>query len=89
MANNQLLSVRKLCNGGYYVTFKIDSVTIFNYEHKAILKGFNGLGTGLWRIGLCKDTQQITIATANNVYELCNTGELVNDLHEEMFIPTK
>jgi hypothetical protein len=47
------------------------------------------LVTGLWRIGLCKDTQQITIAAANNVHELCNTGELVNYLHKAMLIPTK
>jgi hypothetical protein len=26
---------------------------------------------------------------ANNIYELCNTGALVNYLHKVMFIPTK
>jgi hypothetical protein len=30
MAKNSLLSVGQLCNEGYYVTFKIDGVTIFN-----------------------------------------------------------
>jgi hypothetical protein len=74
MVNNPLLSVRKLCNEGYYVTFKIDGVTIFNSEGKAILKGLRDSGTGLWRINLRKDTPNIIIAAANNVYELRSTG---------------
>jgi hypothetical protein len=31
MANNSFLSVGQLCNEGYYVTFKIDSMTNFNH----------------------------------------------------------
>jgi hypothetical protein len=45
MEKNPLLSIVQLCNEGYYVTFKIDGVTIFNYEGKAILKGLRYLGT--------------------------------------------
>jgi hypothetical protein len=30
MANQSLLSVGQLCNEGYYVTFRIDAVTIYN-----------------------------------------------------------
>jgi hypothetical protein len=52
MANNSLLSVGQLCNEGYYVTFKLDGVTIFNSKGHAILKGVRDLGTGLWRINL-------------------------------------
>jgi hypothetical protein len=48
MANNSLLSVGKLCNEGYYVTFKIDGITTFNDGGKSILKGNRDLGTGLW-----------------------------------------
>jgi hypothetical protein len=52
------------------------------------------LDTGLWRINLRKEmqhntTQHNTIASANNVYELRNTGVLVNYLHKAMFSPTK
>jgi hypothetical protein len=39
MANHYLLSVGQLCNEGYYVTFRIDGVTIYNSAEKAILKG--------------------------------------------------
>jgi hypothetical protein len=45
MANNSSFSVVKLCNEGYYDTFKIDGVTIFNHGGKAILKGHRDLGT--------------------------------------------
>jgi hypothetical protein len=89
MVNNSLLSVGQLCNEGYYVTFKIDSVTIFKFERKAIPKGLRDLGTGLWRINLREDKTQIPIVAANNMYELRNTGALVNYFHKEMFSPTK
>jgi hypothetical protein len=46
MANNSLLSVGQLCDEGYYVTFKLDCVTIFNSRGHAILKGVRDLGTG-------------------------------------------
>jgi hypothetical protein len=35
------------------------------------------------------DKPQPNIPAANNVYELRNTGALVNYLHKSMFIPTK
>jgi hypothetical protein len=89
MENNSLLSVGQLCNEGYYVTFKLDSETIFNTTGTAILKGIRDLGTGLWRINLLKNEPQSPIASANNVYELCNTDALVNYLHKALFSPTK
>jgi hypothetical protein len=70
MAKNSLLSVGQLCNKGYYVTFKIDGVTLFNSASKAILKGHRDLGTGLWRINLRSDKPHTQIAATNNVYEL-------------------
>jgi hypothetical protein len=78
MADTSLLSVRQLCNEGYYVTFTIDNVTIFNKIGKEILKGLRDLDTGLWRINLRKEIHHNTISAANNVHELHNTGELVN-----------
>jgi hypothetical protein len=89
MAKNSLLSVEKLCNEGYSVTFTIDNITIFNKIGKEILKGNRDLDTGLWRINLRKEIQHTTIASSNNVYELRNTGALVNYLHNAMFSPTK
>jgi hypothetical protein len=47
------------------------------------------LDTGLWQINLRKEIQHNTIASENNVYELRNTGALVNYLHKAMFIPAK
>jgi hypothetical protein len=53
------------------------------------LKGARDLDTGLWRINLCKEHQQHPQEVANNVYELLNTGALVNYLHKAMISPTK
>jgi hypothetical protein len=53
------------------------------------LSGARDLDTGLWRINLRKEYQQTHLAVANNVYELCNTGALVNYLHKAMFSPKK
>jgi hypothetical protein len=47
------------------------------------------LDTGLWRINLSKEHQQPQLAVENNIYELRNTGALVNYLHKAMFSPTK
>jgi hypothetical protein len=87
--NTSLLSVGQLHNEGYYVTFKINEVTIFNSEGKIIPKGLRDLGTGLWCINLRKDKPHIPIATATNVYELRNTGAFVNYFHKALFSPTK
>jgi hypothetical protein len=47
------------------------------------------LATGLWRINLRKEHQQHPHEVTHNVYELRNTGALVNYLHKAMFSPTK
>jgi hypothetical protein len=54
MANHSLFSVGQLCNEGYSVTFRIDTVTIYNSQNVQILKGAHDLDTGLWRINLRK-----------------------------------
>jgi hypothetical protein len=54
-----------------------------------ILKGVRDLDTGLWRIKLHREHQQHPHEVANNVYELRNTGALVNYLHKAMSRPTK
>jgi hypothetical protein len=89
MENHSLLSVGQLCNEGYYVTFRIDGVALYNSPEKAILKGQRGFNTGLWRINRRHEKPQHTISMANNVYELNKTGALVNYLHIVMFSPTK
>jgi hypothetical protein len=47
------------------------------------------LDTGLWRINLKKDNQQIHQPVANIFYDLSNTGALVHYLHKAFFSPTK
>jgi hypothetical protein len=47
MVNHYLLSVGQLCNEGYYVTFRIDAVTIYSAAGKSILKGSRDLNTCL------------------------------------------
>jgi hypothetical protein len=89
MTNHSLLSVGQLCNEGYIVTFKNASVTICDPEEFQILSGARDLDTGLWRINMRKDNQQSQQAVANNVYDLRNTGALVNYLHKVIFSPSK
>jgi hypothetical protein len=88
MANHYLLSGGQLYNEGYTVTFKNDSVTICDSQELRILSGARDLGTGLWRINLREKHPQPQQPVANNVYELRNTGALVNYLQKAMFSPT-
>jgi hypothetical protein len=53
------------------------------------LKGARDLDSGLWRVNLHKEYQQHPHEVAHNVYELRNTGALVNYLHKAMFRTTK
>jgi hypothetical protein len=89
MANHSLLYVGQLCNEGYAVTFKNASVTICDSQEFQILSSARDLDTVLWRINLRKENQQPKKAVANNVYELRNTGALVNYLHKALFTPRK
>jgi hypothetical protein len=89
MENLSLLYAGKLCNEGYTVTLSNASVTIFNSQELQILKGARDLDTGLWRRNLRKEHQQPQLTVAKNVYELRNTGALVNYFHKAMFSPTK
>jgi hypothetical protein len=89
MKNHSLLSVGQLCNKGYTVTFKNASVTICDSQELQILRSVRDLNTGIWRINLRKEHQQPQQAVSNNIYELLNTGALVNYLHKAMFSPTK
>jgi hypothetical protein len=89
MANHSLLSVGQLCNEGYIVTFKNAWVTICDHQEFQILSGARDLDTGLWRINLRKDNQQLRQSLSNNVYELRNTGALVHYFRKALFSPTK
>jgi hypothetical protein len=89
IANHSFLSVGQLCDEGYIVTFKHASVTICNSQKSQILSGPQDLDTGLRRINLKQNNNHIPEPIANSVYELRNTGALVNYLHEALFSPTK
>jgi hypothetical protein len=68
MVNYSLLLVGQLCNEGYTVTFRIESVTIHNSQGIQILRGDRDLYTGLWWINLRKEHQQPQQEVSNNVY---------------------
>jgi hypothetical protein len=89
IAHNSLLSVQQLCDEGYIVTFKQDTVTICNSESSKLLSGPQDVNTGIWRINLKQTNKHIPDPIANNVYELRNTGALVHYLHKTLFSPTK
>jgi hypothetical protein len=89
MEHHSLLSVGQLCDEGYMVTFKQDTVTICNSESSKLFSGPRDDTTGLWRINLKQINKHIPDPIANNVYELRNTGALVHYLHKALFSPTK
>jgi hypothetical protein len=89
MAHHSLLSVGQLCDEGYKVTFQRDTVTICNSENCELLSGPRDETTGLWRINLTQPNKHKPDPVANNMYELCNTGALVNYLHKALFSPSK
>jgi hypothetical protein len=89
MANHSLLSVGQLCDEGYIVTFKQDTVTICDSGNSQILSGPRDLNTGLWRINLRRTNNHKPEPITDNVYELRNTGALVHYLHKALFSPTK
>jgi hypothetical protein len=74
----ELNSVGQLCDEGYIVTFKQDTVTICNSDNAKLLSGPRDVNTGLWRINLKQTNNHIPEPIANNVYELRNTGALVH-----------
>jgi hypothetical protein len=89
MANHSLLSVGKLCDEGYIVTFKQTSVTICDSEKSQMLSGTRDLNTGLWCMNLKQTNNHIPDPIENKVYELRNTGALVHYLHKSLFGPTE
>jgi hypothetical protein len=89
MANHYFISIGKLFNEGYVVTFKDASITVCDSQKFQILSSPWDLDSGFWRINLKQDNQQIHQPVANNVYELRKTGALVHYLHKALFSPTK
>jgi hypothetical protein len=89
MANHYLLSFVQLCDEGYTVTFRRDTVAICNYESSKLLSGPRDVTTGLWCINLKQTNKHIPDPIANIVYELRNTGALVHYIHKALFSPTK
>jgi hypothetical protein len=97
MENNSLLSMGKLCDEGYSVVFNTNGVKILNNEkQEIIMKGSRDHATGLWRINLLQTNPTCNISqppsqphTVNTVYDLRNSGALVNYLHKAMFSCTK
>jgi hypothetical protein len=89
VVNQSLLSFGQLCNEGYIVTFKQDTVTICDSDNSQFLSGPRDLNTGPWRINLKQTHYHIPHPIENNVYELRNTGALVHYLHKALFSPTK
>jgi hypothetical protein len=85
MATHSLISVGQLCNEGYMVTFKKDTVTICDSKNYQIFSGPRDLNTGLWRINLKQDNNHKPEPIANEVYELRNTGALVHYLHKALY----
>jgi hypothetical protein len=89
MAHHSLLSVGQLCDEGYIVTFRQDTVTICNSDNYELLSCPRDETTGLWRINLKYTNKHKPDPIANNVYELRSTGALIHYLHKALFSPMK
>jgi hypothetical protein len=82
MAHHSLLSVGQLCDEGYIVTFRQDTVTICNSESSELLSGPRDETTGLWQINVKHTNKHKPDPIANNLYDLRNTGDLIHYLHK-------
>jgi hypothetical protein len=89
MTHHSFFLVGQLCDKGYIVTFRRDTVTICNSENSKLLSGPHDDTTDLWRINLKSTNKHIPDPIANKVYELRNTGALVHYLHKALFSRTK
>jgi hypothetical protein len=89
MAHHSLLSVGQLCDKGYIVTFRRETVTVCNSKNSKLLSGPRDDTTSLWRINLKQTNKHIPDPIANNMYDLRNTGALFHYLHKALFSPTK
>jgi hypothetical protein len=89
MAHHSFLSVGQLCDEGYIVPLRQDTVPICNSDNSEVLSGPRDATTGLWRINLKHTNKHKPDPIAKNVYELRNTGALVQYLHKSLFSPTK
>jgi hypothetical protein len=89
MAHYSLLLVGQLCEEGYIVTFRQDTVAICISESSELLSGPRDETTGLWRINLKHNNKHKPDPIANTVYKLRNTGALIHYLHKAFFSPTK
>jgi hypothetical protein len=89
MAHQSLLSVGQLCDEGYIITFKQDTVTICDCGNSQSVSGPRDVNTGLWRLNLRQTHNHELEPIANTVYELRSTGALVHYLHKAIFIPIK
>jgi hypothetical protein len=67
MAHHSLLSVGQLCDEGYIVTFRQDTVTLYNSDNAKLLSGPRDDTTGLWRINLKQNVKHIPDPIANKV----------------------
>jgi hypothetical protein len=89
MAHHSLLTVFQLCDEGYIVTFRKDTVTIWNSKNSKLLRGPRDETTVLCLINLKSTNKHIPDPIANNVYYLHNTGALIHYLRKALFSPTK
>jgi hypothetical protein len=67
MANHSLLSVGQLCDEGYIVTLRQDTVTICNSDNSKLLSCPRDETTGLWRINLKQTNKHKPDPIANNM----------------------
>jgi hypothetical protein len=79
MAHHSLLSVGQLCDKGYIVTFKQDTVTICNSKSSKLLSGPRDVNTRLWRINLKQTNKDIPDPIASNIYDLITWTGLAED----------
>jgi hypothetical protein len=87
LVHNSLISVGKLCDNGYSVTFTHDQVTVTKNKECA-MRGSRDPKLRLWRVDLKQKLEKREIQ-CNHAHGNNNQKDLINYLHAACFSPVK
>jgi hypothetical protein len=87
LVHNSLLSVGKLCDNGFGITFNKDIVSAMN-NGKYVITGTRDIQSGLWHVNL-RNAKTAIQSTCNHAHDTNNQKELIHYLHAACLSPVK
>ena len=86
------MSVGKLCDAGYDVTFNKHEAIVYDNDGTIVLLGWRDDTNGLWRVPLTDKNYQISKEKReqlNNVYQIPSIENAIKILHAALGFPVK